>query len=133
MYHYMKSTIISILIAVVFIGGALFLVKGKSDVPQGEVKSNVTVVDGKQIIEIDAKGGYAPRITTAKADIPTIIKVKTEGTFDCSSALTIPSLSYQTNLPQTGVTDIEVPAQKSGNKVQGICSMGMYNFSVNFI
>ncbi len=129
----MKSTIISILIAVVFIGGALFFVKGKSDAPQGEVKNNVTVVDGKQIIEIDAKGGYSPRVTTAKADMPTVIKVKTQGTFDCSSALIIPSLSYQKNLPQTGVTDIEVPPQKTGSTVQGICSMGMYNFSIKFI
>ncbi len=129
----MKSTIISILIAVVLIGGAVFLVNGKSDAPQGEVKSNVTVVDGKQIIEIDVKGGYSPRITTAKADMPTIIKMKTSGTFDCSSALTIPSIGYQKNLPQSGITDIEVPAQKVGTNLQGICSMGMYNFSVKFI
>lgn len=127
-----KSTIISILIALALIGGAVFLV-GNKDTPQEQNVNNVTVVDGKQIIEIDAKGGYFPRITTAQADIPTVIKVKTSGTFDCSSALAIPSLGYQTNLPPSGVTDIEVPAQKAGSKVQGICSMGMYNFSVNFI
>lgn len=127
-----KSTIISILIAVALIGGAVFLV-GNKDTSQEQPVNNVTVVDGKQIIEIDAKGGYFPRMTTAQADMPTIIKVKTSGTFDCSAALTIPSLSYQTNLPQSGETDIEVPAQKAGSKVQGICSMGMYNFSVNFI
>ncbi|MES2436997.1 MAG: cupredoxin domain-containing protein [Patescibacteria group bacterium] len=129
----MKSTIISILIAIVLIGGAVFLVKGKNDANPGEVKNNVTVVDGKQIIEIDVKGGYSPKVTTAKADMPTVIKMKTSGTFDCSSALTIPSISYQKNLPQSGVTDIEVPAQKVGTNLQGICSMGMYNFSVNFI
>jgi uncharacterized protein len=127
-----KGTIISIIIAIVLIGGAIFLVGGK-DNSQQEVKNNVTVVNGKQVIEIDAKGGYYPRVTTAKADIPTVIKVKTSGTFDCSSALTIPSIGYQTNLPQSGVTDIEVPAQKVGSTVQGICSMGMYNFSVKFI
>ncbi|MDQ3014310.1 MAG: cupredoxin domain-containing protein [bacterium] len=127
-----KGTIVSIIIAIVLIGGAAFLVGGK-DNSQQEVKNNVTIVDGKQIIEISAKGGYAPRITTAKANMPTVIKVNTQGTFDCSSALTIPSIGYKTNLPVSGNTDIEVPAQKAGTTLQGICSMGMYNFSVNFI
>ncbi len=129
----MKTTIISILIAVVLIGGAVLLGNKSSTKSEGEAVNNVTVVDGKQIIEIDVKGGYSPRITTAKADIPTVIKMKTSGTFDCSSALTIPSLSYRTNLPQSGVTEIEVPAQKVGSNLQGICAMGMYNFAVNFI
>ena len=93
---------------------------------------NVSVVDDKQVITINAKGGYSPRVTTAKAGIPTVIKVATNGTFDCSSALTIPSLSYRSNLSPTGVTDIDVPSQKSGAKLQGLCAMGMYNFSVNF-
>jgi plastocyanin domain-containing protein len=94
--------------------------------------NNISIVDGKQIITIDAKGGYSPRVTTARADMPTIIKVATNGTFDCSSALTIPSLGYRTNLPPSGSTDVEVPPQKAGTTITGLCAMGMYNFSVNF-
>lgn len=94
--------------------------------------SNVSVVDGKQIIAITAKGGYSPKTTTAKADMPTAIVVKTQGTFDCSSALTIPSIGFQKNLPPTGDTMIDIPTQKKGATIQGVCSMGMYNFSIKF-
>lgn len=94
--------------------------------------NNVTIVDEKQVITISAKGGYSPQVTHAKADIPTIIKVVTNGTFDCSSALSIPSLQYQKNLPATGETLIDVPAQSTGTTLQGVCSMGMYNFSILF-
>lgn len=125
----MKATIISILIAVALIGGVVFLGKGGDS---NQPVNNVSVVDGKQIVEIGAKGGYSPRITTAQAGIPTVIKVSTRGTFDCSSALTIPQIGYSNNLPPSGVTEIEVPAQEAGAKLQGICSMGMYNFSINF-
>ncbi|HMP67258.1 MAG TPA: hypothetical protein PKA60_00720 [Candidatus Paceibacterota bacterium] len=93
---------------------------------------NVSVVDGVQIITITAKGGYSPRTTNAKADIPTVIKMDTAGTFDCSSALAIPNLSYRSYLPPSGETLIDIPAQKSGTKLQGLCSMGMYNFAINF-
>ena len=97
-----------------------------------QATNNVTIVDGKQIITINAKGSYSPKITTAKADMPTVIKMTTQGTFDCTSALTIPSLGYRANLPPSGETLIDVPPQKAGAKIQGICAMGMYNFAVNF-
>lgn len=128
----MKITIISILVAVALIGGAFFLTKGDNDATSNEPVSNVTVVDGKQIIEIDAKGGYSPKITTAKADMPTVIRVATKGTFDCSSSLTIPAVGYRGNLRPSDVTEIEIPSQKAGETLQGVCSMGMYSFAVNF-
>jgi len=93
---------------------------------------NVSVVDGKQIITINAKGSYSPRVTTAKAGVPTVIKVATNGTFDCTSALTIPSLGYRNNLPPSGETLIDIPPQKAGTTMRGLCAMGMYNFAVDF-
>ena len=132
----MKTTTISIGIAAVLIGGALLLSSGgkNSNGTPSDISAtnNVSIVDGKQIITINAKGGYSPRVTTAKADIPTVIKVDTQGTFDCSSALTIPSLGYRANLPPSGETAIDVPPQKAGTAMRGLCAMGMYNFSVNF-
>ncbi|PJC49283.1 hypothetical protein CO033_02240, partial [Candidatus Nomurabacteria bacterium CG_4_9_14_0_2_um_filter_32_10] len=122
----MKTTIISIFIVVILIGGTIFLTRGNSNLSNDI--NNVNIVDGKQVIEINAKGGYSPRITTAKAGIPTVIKMKTNGSFDCSSALVIPSLDYRNNLPLSGETLIDVPAQKAGTKLQGLCAMGMYNF-----
>src|SRR3989344_2275933 len=90
----MKSSLvpISILIASLLIVGVILFAGENSGDNAG---NNVSIVDGKQIIEIDAKGGYNPRKTAAKADIPTVLKIKTSGTFDCSSALVIPSLGYR--------------------------------------
>ena len=127
----MKKTAISILVAVILIGGTIFLTRGNNNLNNNI--NNVSIVDGKQIITINAKGGYAPQITTAKADVPTIIKMDTRGTFDCSSALVIPSLNYRKSLPPSGETLIDVPPQKAGTKLQGLCAMGMYNFSINFV
>lgn len=130
----MKTIIISIAIALVLIGGAVIISKKTSwGSSNGELNSGTaTIVGGKQFIEIDAKGGYSPRITTAQADIPTIIKMNTRGTFDCSAALVIPSIGYRKNLPPSGTTEIELPPQKSGTTIQGLCAMGMYNFSIKF-
>lgn len=129
----MKITIISILVGVGLIVGAIFITGNSADT-DGIVGTvdNVSIVDGKQIIEIRAKGGYSPRVTNAKADISTVIKMDTQSTFDCSSALTIPSLGYRNFLPATGETIIDVPPQKAGAKLQGLCAMGMYNFLINF-
>ena len=128
-----KTTTISILVATVLIGGAiLFSGGGKDSNTNTASANNVSIVDGKQVITINAKGGYSPRVTTAKAGMPTVIKVDTNGTFDCSSALTIPSLGYRNNLPPSGETAIDVPPQEVGSTVRGLCAMGMYNFAVNF-
>ena len=130
----MKTIAISILVAAVLIGGAIMLAGGKnnSNSTNSQTANNVSVIDGKQVITINAKGGYAPKITTAKADTPTIIKVETNGTFDCSSTLIIPNLGYRTNLAPSEVTNIEVPPQKANTKLRGLCAMGMYSFVVNF-
>ena len=93
--------------------------------------SNTEIKDGVQYITIDVKGGYSPRLTTAKAGIPTKLIMKTDGTYDCSSALVIRSIDYQKILPKTGEEVIDLGAPKSG-PLQGMCGMGMYNFEVNF-
>lgn len=93
---------------------------------------NVKIENGKQIIEIFARGGFAPRLTVAKANVPTIIRVKTNNTFDCSSSLVIPAIKYYENMSPNGVTDIKLNAQKSGASIRGICAMGMYSFEIRF-
>jgi plastocyanin domain-containing protein len=93
--------------------------------------NNVSIVDGKQIIEINARGGYQPRKSIAKAGIPTVIRFNTRGTFDCSSSVRIPSLGISKSLPQTGLTDIDIGSGKLGT-LQGSCGMGMYPFEIDF-
>lgn len=94
--------------------------------------TNVSTANGEQIIEINAKGGYSPRSTSAKAGVATILRIKTSSTFDCSSALRIPAIGYSHTLPATGTTDIALPAQAAGSTLKALCSMGMYNFSIIF-
>lgn len=126
----MKGILIAIIIAALLIGGALAV---SPDADNKEGVNNVVMDGDKQIINIEARGGYFPRVTTAKANLPTVIKVSTNNTFDCSSALIIPSLNFRKNLPPVGVTEIEVSPQQAGTKIQGLCSMGMYRFDINFI
>ncbi len=131
----MKSNLVLptfILIGTALIVVVMLLGKQNASDDQDQAVNNVSVVDGTQIITINAKGGYSPDVTSASAGMPTIIKVATQGTFDCSSALTIPSIGYSAYLPPSGVTEIPLPAQQTGTVLRGICAMGMYNFSVNF-
>jgi plastocyanin domain-containing protein len=127
----MKATIISIIVAVVLIGGAFIFTRDGGDTGQVINANNVSVVDGKQIIEITARGGYQPRKSIAKAGIPTIIRFNTKGTFDCSSSIRIPSLDITKSLPQSGSTDIDIGSGKIGI-LKGSCGMGMYPFEVEF-
>ncbi len=85
-----------------------------------------------QEITITAKGGYLPRQTSASANIPTTLIVKTNNTFDCSASLVIPSIGYKNNLPSSGEARVNLPPQKPGTSLKGLCSMGMYSFTINF-
>ena len=97
-----------------------------------ELVQNVEIKDGIQYITIDAKGGYSPRISTAKAGIPTKLIVKTDGTYDCSSSLVVRAAGFQKLLPQTGETEIDLGIPEAGVPIEGVCGMGMYSFNVNF-
>lgn len=127
----MKTTVISVIVAVVLIGGSFFFTRGGKLTEQVVDANNVSIVDGKQIVEISAKGGYHPRVSVAKAGIPTIIRFNTNGTFDCSSSVRIPSMNISKSLPQTGTTDIDIGSQEVAT-LQGTCGMGMYPFEVEF-
>lgn len=127
----MKATVISILVAVVLIGGVFILTKGKSEQKSATPVNNVSMVDGRQIITINAKGGYQPSKSIAKAGVPTVIRFETKGTFDCSSSIRIPSMNITRVLPQTGTTDIDIGTPEV-TTLQGTCGMGMYPFSIMF-
>jgi len=127
----MKNTIISIVLGISALGGVYLLGSNSQNTSIAQV-SNTTMVDGKQVIEITAKGGYSPTSSAAKANTPTVLKVTTRSTFDCSATLNIPALGYRTNLPATGETLVDIPAQQPDTILQGTCGMGMYNFNIKF-
>ena len=94
-------------------------------------KNNVYIQDGKQIIQITAKGVFEPASTIAKAGVPTTLRITTEGTFDCSSVISIPELKIRQNLPSSGTTDIDLGVRPAG-VLDGTCGMGMYPFTIEF-
>jgi plastocyanin domain-containing protein len=130
-----KVLIGSLVLIVLAVGGIFFLLSTPGASAPGTAagsQANVTQADGKQVIQIVAKGGYLPRTTLAKANMLTTLNMVTNGTFDCSSALSIPSLGFRKSLPASGITPIEIPPQPAGTIVKGVCAMGMYNFAISF-
>jgi plastocyanin domain-containing protein len=128
----MKGTITAIIISLALIGAVIVMSKKSADTSDTSLPANnVSIVDGKQIIEINARGGYQPRKSVARAGMPTVIRFNTTNTFDCSASVRIPSLNVSEVLPQTGVKNIDVGTQKIGT-LQGSCGMGMYPFEVEF-
>jgi plastocyanin domain-containing protein len=128
-----KTVSIIIMLALVIGIGIVFFGQSRKDPDSTGVQSaqNVEIRDGIQYVTINARGGYSPKVSEAKANVPTKLIVKTNGTYDCSAALVIRSIGYQKILPQTGEEIIDLGTPQAGT-IQGLCSMGMYNFAVNF-
>ncbi|MFA5773551.1 MAG: cupredoxin domain-containing protein [Candidatus Paceibacterota bacterium] len=116
-------------IGIIFIGGSRG--NNNTNTTKNTQVKNTEIKDGTQYITIDAKGGYSPKISTAKAGIPTKLIVKTNGTYDCSAALRISSIGFQKILKNTGEEVIDLGTPKAG-PFQGVCGMGMYSFNVEF-
>lgn len=130
-----NGTGILIGITVIVVIGFVFLI-GSGNNNSADVKgasSNVVSTSGdKQIIEVTVSGGYSPRTINAKAGVPTIIRMKSDGAYGCERAFRIPSLGISKTLPASGNTDIEITSQNAGTSLRGSCSMGMYSFVINF-
>lgn len=123
-----KTVSIIVTLGLVVALGIIFIGGNKNS----ESVQNVEMRDGIQYITINAKGGYFPKESTAKAGIPTKLIVKTNGTYDCSVALVVRSAGFQKLLPQTGETEIDLGTPKEG-QIDGVCGMGMYSFEINFV
>ena len=128
-----KNTIISVIISVALIGGILYVVTDRPTSSGGEVvqSQNVEVNGGVQYVTIVAKGGYSPSVTEIKGGLSTKLIVKTDGTYDCSASLVVRPTGFQKTLQPTGEEVIDLGTPKSGEKIQGVCGMGMYNFQIN--
>jgi plastocyanin domain-containing protein len=132
---YLTPLNILVCILILFILTLSYLIVNvrKHDNKYAPSNSRVEVLgDNTQYIDITVKGGYQPKTIDAKANAKTVLRLVTKNTFDCSAAIVIPSLNYSNNLPSTGITEVDIPAQKKGNTIKGSCAMGMYGFSINF-
>lgn len=121
---------LSILMVLGLIGIVLVLTKNENPT-QIINENNVTMVEGKQIVDLTARGGYSPRKSVAKAGVPTILRFTTNGNYDCSSSVRIPSMNISKTLELSGTTEIDLGNPNEG-LLQGSCAMGMYPFEINF-
>jgi plastocyanin domain-containing protein len=115
-------------IGVMFVRGS----KNSTTTTSTQSEKNVEIKEGVQYVTVNAKGGYSPKVSTAKAGIPTKLIVKTDGTYDCSASLVIRSIGYQKVLSQTGEEVIDLGVPKAKQPLRGVCGMGMYSFQVQF-
>lgn len=97
-----------------------------------DVSSNVIMVDGKQQITIVAGQGYSPKVTIAKAWVPTEIKIQGNNAYGCESAVRIPKIDYAKNLDPQWYDIIQVTEQNPWDVINGTCGMGMYSFQIKF-
>jgi plastocyanin domain-containing protein len=125
-----KNIILSITACVILLVGAIYLFSGNSDSPQNA--NNVTIKDGVQYVQIKVGGGYSPKVSTAKAGMPTKLVFNVGNAYDCSTSLSIKQLNYTKVLNPNSQEMEDAGTYKAGDKLQGVCAMGMYNFSVNF-
>ncbi|MHB1347635.1 MAG: cupredoxin domain-containing protein [Candidatus Humimicrobiaceae bacterium] len=93
---------------------------------------NITFSGGKQIIEVVAKGGYSPKNIEAKAGLPTILVMKSEGAYGCERAFYLPDFKISKLLPENGKTEFDLGTPAKGTEIVGLCSMGMYYFQILF-
>lgn len=130
----------AIIIAAALIVGALIMSSASSKPsPSGAAAGPaapargdaVTQEGGVQIITVTASGGYFPRAVTAKAGVPTRLRMVSQNSYGCESAFFIPSLNVSKRLPPNGTTEIDLGTLSSGQAIVGTCSMGMYTVTIN--
>ena len=125
-----KKIGLAIILAGLIIGGAILYRGGSADTA-GAAQATIDA-SGQQLVDITARGGYSPRLVTAKAGVPTILRVRTADTYDCSVSLAIPKLNYRKFLSASGTEEIVIPADKATGTLNGLCGMGMYSFKIVF-
>ena len=103
-----------------------------------ETTSQTTEPQAQQRIEVIAQtGGYLPRQIEAKAGVPTILVMKSEGAYGCERAFNIFDPATKTVLAseilsENGQTEFDLGIRAKGAELFGVCSMGMYYFQILF-
>jgi plastocyanin domain-containing protein len=131
-----KNTIIVIAVGAIIIASLIYLFTGKTagkdiqEKNQSAQIQNVEVRDGVQYVTIDARGGYFPKESSIRPNMPTKLIIRTNNTYDCSASLVIRSANFQKMLKPTGEEIIDLGTLKSGQEIDGTCGMGMYGFKI---
>ena len=127
-----KDTKIALIFCGILVGLLTLTFVLRGNIGPESTTGGVIMENGRQIIDITARGGYTPNFIEARAGLPTDIRVLTDGTYDCSSSIIIPSLGYQKMLQATGTETISLTADQAQGTLEGTCGMGMYRFEIAF-
>ncbi len=104
---------------------------GNNSAPSTNVLAETT--NGYQEAEIIVSSkGYKSNVRTLKAGVPVKLKVKTDNTFGCVRAFTIPEYNISKFLPESGETEITFTLRKTG-RLTYTCSMGMFSGTFDVI
>jgi len=91
----------------------------------GQAVGAVTMVDGKQIVEMKVDGyEYSPANFTVKKGIPVEWKIDGRKAAGCAKVITAPSIDMTKMLSSSEITTIAFTPQESGT-IPFSCSMGM--------
>ena len=116
----------------IIVGVVIFVAPTRRAAPPALMAASAAQTADGQVLEIAVKDGYTPSAMRAKAGVPLTLKMRTNGTLDCSVALRISAISWSQNLPATGEVAVSIPEQKPGTTLTGVCSMGMRSFKIVF-
>ena len=106
---------------------------GTGTTAETETTSEPTNPAAQQIVEVTASsGGYSPKKIEAKAGVPTILVMKSDGAYGCERAFNIPDLNISEILPENGQTQFDLGTHAKGTTLTGVCGMGMYYFQIFF-
>jgi len=106
-----------------------YVIAGEKNTPTPQTLAKTN--NGFQEAEIVVStGGYKSNVKTLKAGVPVKLKLKTDDTFGCARAFTIPQFNISKFLPATGETEVAFTPAKKG-RLTYTCSMGMYTGSFN--
>ncbi len=105
------------------------LTRGLTTASSAEISASVPQTDLTLMVRND---GYFPQTLKATANEEVSLSLLTNKTYSCSRDFVIPSLSFYQLLPDTGLTQVNIPAQPAGTRMFFTCSMGMYTGMIVF-
>jgi uncharacterized protein len=102
--------------------------------PAGAAPAPTTVPTSAQdgyVVNVGNRG-YSPKVLHLAANRPVRLIWATKNVSSCALAVVVPALKYEKMLPNTGLVDLNIPAQKKGTVMNYSCSMGMYTGQLVF-
>jgi len=102
--------------------------------PSGEASApaaQVPVNEGDIVLYVQ-NDGYFPQKVSAPAGKDFNLNLITNKTYSCARDFLIPDIDFYQLLPDTGMVQVNIPAQAKGTTMNFTCSMGMYTGVIVF-